>query len=438
VTSAVAAAGLGLLGCNPVSVTNDDETIHDLTWTYGWPCPRAVYSAAEQRIFLGGNSSKGLVQVGMIDLQAHSTQTIPLVQWVPDDHDTPGMLWEADQPPLLVAADHDRLAYGLQWVGDTPLDFGNLVESQLPWDAPPSYGQLIRRPGTSTVLVVFRGGTAGNGQYVKTSTDWGTTWGPQYEFWGGPDYGTHRISADGGTMWMAAAYNPDNTTNQVEVFQADLASGAIRDATGTHTSARNLWSLTGSLEKVILTRPFPTLSPPNFLRLFDVSPNGDLLLARWQTGDTTGSYRLLRRSSTGTYTEETLCDGGVPFGYTSSWYLGGMTFDTDANHILMCRESSGTWTLERWTCTAGVWSSSILLTRSASSGHKLARPIVPVGSEGLGLTLVLDVASYSATSYTSYLTDARLVRDLTSISGSTTTSTASTTSTTAAAAPASR
>jgi hypothetical protein len=106
-----------------------------------------------------------------------------------------------------------------------------------------------------------------------------------------------------------------------------------------------------------------------------------------------------------------------------------MTFDTDADHVLLCRESSGTWTLERWTCVQGVWLSKVLLTRTPASGHKLGRPIVPFGAEGLGYTLVLDIASYSPTTYTSYLTDARLVRDMAAATGSTITTSTTSTST---------
>jgi len=305
-----------------------------------------------------------------------------------------------------------RSFYAEQWLGDAPLSISALAPSTITWDGPPAYGQLVRRPGTSTVMVIFRSGPQ-SGQYAALSRDWGRTWEQPIRIWGGPDYGTHKITPDGATLWMAMASNPVDPSNEVRVFQVDLASGTIRNGFGTRTSVQNLWALTGPISVGECTRVVAPLVVPHALRLFDVSSDGDVVIARWDAGDPTVSYRLLRRKpSTRTYAEETLVDGGVEFGYSPARYTGGVTFDTDADHLLLCREDAGTWTYERWTRAAGGWATEVLVTRDVTSGRTLGRPIVPRGAEGLGLTLVLDIAHYSATRYTDYLADAMLVRDL--------------------------
>ncbi len=414
-----AAGGLGSLGltaCDP-TLARASERISDFIWTYGWPCPRAVYLPGTKSLHVGGTTSTGMVSVGTFDIAARTAAKVALVDHQADDHDTPAMLFELDQRPIIVVSDHGRAAYAEQWLGDAPLSVTALTPSQISWGGPPSYGQLVRRPGTSTLMSIFRGGPE-SGQYAALSRDWGLTWESPVRIWGGPDYATHKITPDGSTLWMATALNPTNPNNEVRVFQVDLASGVIRNAFGARTSLQNFWSLTGPIATGDCTRAVAPLVAPHALRLFDISTNGDVLIARWDTGDPTVSYRLLRRiASPGTYTEEVLVDGGVEFGYTTARYTGGMTFDTDANHVLLCREAAGTWTYERWTCTGASWVREVLVTRDPASGRKLGRPIVPRGAEGLGLTLVLDIAHYSATRYTDYLADAMLVRDLGAYSG---------------------
>ena len=400
---------LTLTGCDPTS-SSDNERLTDFIWTYAWPCPRAVYVASQKKIYVGGTTSTGMVSLATFDLTTKTASRVGLVDHQADDHDTPAMLFEPDQKPLIVVADHGRTAYAEQWKGAAPNDVSTLTPSQITWGGPPSYGNLVRKPGSSTVAAIFRGGVDA-GQYAAVSTDWGNTWGAPVRMWGGNDYGTHKISADGKTLWMATALNPTNPSNQVRVFQIDLASGVIKNAFGTRTSVQNLWALTGPITSAEQTYAVSGLVAPHALRLFDITNNGDVAIARWDDPDPAVSYRLLRRGAS-TYTEEVLCSGGVSFGYSSSHYVGGVTFDSDANHLVLSRESAGTWTYERWTCSAGTWSSDVLLTRTAASGHKLARPIVPRGAEGLGYTLVLDISKYSDTRYTDYLADARLVRDL--------------------------
>ena len=412
----LAAGALGatvLAGCDLTS-SADAERLEDFIWTYGWSDPRAVYVASQQRIYAGGTTSTGFVSLGIFDTAARTASKVGLVDHRADDHDTPAMLFEPDQPPLILVADHGRTAYAEQWLGAAPYDVSTLTPSQIPWPGPPAYGNLVRRPGTSTVMAIFRGGPA-TGQYAAVSPDWGVTWGAAVRLWGGSDYGTHKISADGTTLWMALVYNPTNAANQVRVFQVDLASGVIRNVFGTVTSAQNLWALTGPISSAESTYAVPGQVVPHALRLFDVSSDGDLVIARWDDPDLAVSYWLLRRGAA-TYVEEPICSGGVSFGYSASHYVGGVTFDGDANHLVLCRESSGTWTYERWNCAAGAWSSDVLLTRTPASGHTLARPIVPRGAEGLGLTLVLDISTYSDTRFTDYLADARLVRDLNAFS----------------------
>jgi hypothetical protein len=344
----------------------------------------------------------------MVDLAGHTVSRVPLVKHQADDHDTPGMLWEPDQPPLIMNGDHGRTAYLEQWTGPSPQTFGPFTATSVNTAGEtPSYPELIRRPGTSSVVAIWRGRSL-SGQYASQSTDWGTTWGAPVNLWGYLEYATHKISADGRTAWFAEARNPADTLNEIRVWKADLATGAISNAAGTKTSPQILWAPSGPVSSGLMDRPVLPLAAGSWLRLFDISSNGDILFARWNDGDATVSYRLLTRSGS-TWTESTLCDGGVPFGYITAHYVGGASFDGGADNILLCREAGGTWTLERWR-RGTTWSTDVLLTRT--DGRKLARPIVPRGSEGLGYVLVLDIHSYSATSYTSYLADARLVRDL--------------------------
>lgn len=406
----LALTGLGTLtlaACDP-SASYDSEVIPDLIWTYGWSSPRAVYDSTHKRIFVGGSTHDGWVTVGAIDVRGHRVMRRALVQHEPDDHNTPGMLWEPDLPPLILYGDHDRTPHLEQWTAPTPLAFGSFSRRTVSTNGDtPSYAELIRKPGTSTVLAVWRG-RATIGQFASLSNDWGVHWGPPVNIWQHFKYGTHKVSADGSTLWFALANHPRSAVNEIRVWKADLATGVITNATGTVAQPQNLWALAGPIDHAPLDRAVLPQAFGSRIRLFDISNNGDLLFARWRDGDRTVSYRLMRRTGS-TWVETTLCDGGVPFGYNAAHYVGGAVFDGGPDSIVLCREASGTWTLERWRHD-GAWHTNVILTRE--DGRKLARPIIPQGSEGLGYTLLLDIHSYSATSFTSFRTDARLVRDL--------------------------
>lgn len=116
-------------------------------------------------------------------------------------------------------------------------------------------------------------------------------------------------------------------------------------------------------------------------RLLAVGENSDdlpaCLYARFTTdgGGSDGVYYMGNYDTSSTpFDELSLGPAGIPIDSpVTSFYFGGACFNTDdKTKVYVCREASGTWTLEELTITSDLlsYSSSTL----ASSSNKLARP----------------------------------------------------------------
>jgi hypothetical protein len=394
-------------------VARHDE-VPDLIGSW-WTVPQAVEVGGT--VHLGGISSSGTTKVASVAGDG-SVETHDLVDLPTDDHNTPALLVEPDLAPLVAVAAHSKYPWVSLFRGEVPGDLSTLGgEHQVGWSGTfRSYAHLYRRPGTATIKVVTRGGAL-SGWYGAQSEDGGATWGPEVRAW--PfSYGTSRAGTgtDGRpAWWFASSQNPSSSSNAVHVWQVDQASGEIRDASGPVVSTQNWWAQDGPVRSVETSEAVPRVFAPERIRLLDVGPDGSLLVARWyDEDDGTVDYVVLDHDGDGTWTPSLTLNGGVPFGYEVSRYVGGARFDTGSGDVVLVREHSaagapGTWTLERWRDDGGAWSSDELYR--VDGGRKLARPLVPAGGEGGGTVLVQVLDAYSPTSYKHWTSRIIVLRD---------------------------
>jgi hypothetical protein len=396
--------------------TPTGRVIPDLVWSW-WTQPQCVYNERRQRIYKSGISRGGAAGVGWFDLRHNQIRTpVPLFLREVDDHNGPAILFEDGLAPLVASNDHGTTEPDYR-LGFAPHEIEAFAASQdLDWTANTTYGWLIRRPTTSTVLFACRGGSGGTGWYYRISTDWGATWGTETR-WFGYQYPVHRITGSGASTVMRIAMqnnNSDNSSNTIKAFQINTSTGAVSNSAGTGLSGNyNLWAQSTVISSSDL-ETVRTVSGTDRVRLLSVGPSGSVLAAEWTAEENEGVYWVYRHNGSGTFTAEQIVATGLPLGYYDSEggsnYYGGGVFGEDDSTLYLCLEDDGTWTLERWERSgAGVWASAgTLLTRT--DGRKLGRPQIPVGAEALGWVVVGDYHEYVDDNYDQYYADAVLVR----------------------------
>lgn len=391
------------------------DLVQDLISSW-WSTPQAVLN--DGSVYVGGISSTGMTRVAVIGADGQVVQH-DLVSLPVDDHNTPALLIEDDLPPVVAVAGHSTHPWLSVLRGTKPGDVSDLgPEQRVEWGGiNRSYAHLYRRPGTQTIKATTRGGPQ-SGWYTTTSQDAGATWGPETRAW--PfGYVTYREGNDAGLVrcwlsepcwWFATAGNPTSSGNDIRVWQVNQATGEVRDAQGKLAPV-NWWEQTAPISASHVSVAVPPMQSPNRIRLLDVGPDGSLLVARWQDGDDgTVTYEVLLHLRAGEWISLGQTDGGLPFGYETSRYVGGARFDTGPTDVVLVREHTrrgapGTWTLERWKD----WRYEEILR--VDDGRKLGRPIIPTGAEGTGLVLVQELDQYSMTGYKKWQSSIRLLRD---------------------------
>ncbi|QSE72204.1 hypothetical protein [Rhodococcus sp. PSBB049] len=387
-----------------------------------WCLPRTLEDATRGKFWQGGITRKGTQGITEFDTLAGIARWYPIAGYNngQDDHNVPAFLIEDDKPPLVAYSWHNRTATMTIRRGTVTGELSSLGPEEIltvTSGAYPitqtSYAQLLRKPGTDTVALMYRAQGTYGGWYTSISTDWGATWQPPYRLTS-LGYQHFTLSADGAVAHFVAADHPTNTaTLRTRRFDVTLATGLITNPATGATLKANFWDPATTTIAETIMHAVNDLTKPSATRLFDVSPDGTRILQmKFQTSAvgsgtpteaelSTGVY-VVNRWDGATWVEETICSAGRPFGYYFAFYTAGAVFGADGSTVFLGREVGGLWTVERWTRDgSGVWSQAAVLHR-APVGRSVGRPQIPVNTRSEANVTFGEYTTYAADSFENY------------------------------------
>ncbi len=252
------------------------------------------------------------------------------------------------------------------------------------------------------------------------------------------------ITRVGNTFWAFATSDPTPSGDPTAAVTTYFFKGTVADA-GTMRNAAG--ATIGSLWGAAPAPGVPlialgsggadlvyTASGNEGVRWYDMARGGDAIVAlRFDRRDfdvddagqpvqpgrnpeNGGTYAVLRRTGSATanvWAWETIVPSGKPFGAYKSVYVGGAVFERDdanANALIAVVESGGIWSVRRYVRSgaayaAGTWTEDAVLY-TAPAGHKLGRPRIPTGAEGLTagdrVFVVSEYTHYSILNFTDF------------------------------------
>jgi hypothetical protein len=382
-----------------------------------WCCPRNAYDSVRQRLYVSGTDRGGTQRIGYIDTRHGGAQTsvADRLSVLPDDHNVPAMLVQGDKPIVAAYSRHSADSVMRVRVGGTPHSIDTLgTEVEIAMNHPTSYAHVLRKPGSNELAIICRqqpvDATPAHWAIVR-STDYGATWGSQIELHR-KLYTHHRLSSDGLFAYFMLATHPGvgSANAEINYFRVDLTTGEMRNRAGT-VFTDNFWSTTTPTSTVLC--PTASLTTVRAItngsvtrdkvRGFDVEQNGAVAYGELDYEDPAAgvNYRVARWNGSA-YVNYDLVNSGVPFGYDVSHYVGGMCFGVDHNTVYLVRESSGTWTLERWAWTGSGYAHAATLITGT---EKLGRPQVPWNNPSSGIVMVGRYHRYTSGGYNDYMAD---------------------------------
>ncbi|WML63677.1 hypothetical protein [Rhodococcus sp. AH-ZY2] len=403
--------------------TGADGTITQGDVINSWWClPRTLEDTTRGKFWQGGITRKGTQGITEFDTLTGMAKWHPIAgrDGGQDDHNVPAFLIESDKPPLVAYSWHNRTETMAIRRGTVTGELSSLgpeeiltVTSEAYPITQTSYAQLLRRPGTDTVALMYRAQGTFAGWYTSISTDWGVTWQAPYRLTA-LGYQHFTLSADGTVAHFVAADHPTNTaTLRTRRFDVTLTTGAITNPVTGATLKPNFWDPATTTIAESIMHAVNDLTKPSATRLFDVSPDGTRILQmKFQTSAvgsgtpsesdlSTGVY-VVNRWDGAAWVEETLCSAGRPFGYYFAFYTAGAVFGVDGSTVFLGREIGGLWTVERWTRDgSGVWSQTDVLHR-APAGRSIGRPQIPVNTRSESRVTFGEYTTYATDSFENY------------------------------------
>ncbi|MHC3366576.1 hypothetical protein ACYAFX_03470 [Rhodococcus aetherivorans] len=401
----------------------DDNTISHGDAINSWWClPRTLEDATRGKFWQGGITRKGIQGITEFDTLTGTARwhSICGLDGGQDDHNVPAFLIEGDKPPLVAYSWHNRTATMAVRRGAVTGELSSLgpeeilaVTSEAYPITQTSYAQLLRKPGTDTVALMYRAQGTFGGWYTSISTDWGVTWQAPYRLTS-LGYQHFTLSADGTVAHFVAADHPTNTaTLRTRRFDVTLATGAITNPVTGAVLKQNFWDPATTTIAETIMHAVNDLTKPSATRLFDVSPDGTRILQmKFQTSAvgsgtpteadlSTGVY-VVNRWDGSAWVEEPICSSGRPFGYFFAFYTAGAVFGADGSSVILGREIGGLWTVERWVRDgAGVWSQAAVLHR-ALAGRSIGRPQIPTNTRSEAHVTFGEYTTYAADSFEDY------------------------------------
>jgi hypothetical protein len=326
-------------------------------------------------IYTGGVDAGGEI---VVESTSDDDDRFVLGDFEQDDHNGVTLLIEPDHGPLVFYQRHGLDSVLRYRRGTVPGDLTSLGSEQtLTTSAVCTYAQVWRKPGTDTIWVVTRAGVYNSNPVWQfwRSDDFGATWGPRTNLLGPEDYVYMASVQVGSTVRVAVAKHPQASSRDVWWCEVDLETGAIvrRDGTALgNLDGTNLPLTTADLPTVY------TAPSGHGLRLLANSDRADadggpaLGVATW-TSDADTVYRHVDYDG-GAWTATTVVAAGVVVGFTPSvHYNGGVAFPdrTLGGELLVSREASGTWYLERWEQRGTSW---VTVETYETSTDRLFRP----------------------------------------------------------------
>lgn len=355
--------GLGYSGVAPTFTISNRMS----SW---WAQPKAVKLGTT--LYVSGVTAAGASVVDTIDLVARTNSTSTLMTEEQDDHNAAALLVEADQVPLVFYARHNEDTLWRYRKGSTIGTIGG-TQSTINFGSGNgvTYAQAFRRPGTDDVFAFAR--VDSEQWHVIHSDDWFATAPDTDTLF---DFGTDQrgymlakpLASDPSILRIVAYGHPTlSTVHDIYYCTIDLDTGAVQNQAGS--TLANLLTGTGlPLEMGDLDKVVDIDTGTYNARLYDVTDTATLRIAYQQwTGDSDARYWVATYN--GSWSSTDLADAGEVFGQpATTHYNGGMTFDGD--DIILSREDSGTWTIERWSLS-GSWAGTVL---ASDSSDALVRP----------------------------------------------------------------
>lgn len=344
----------------------------------------------------------------------------------PDDHTTPGLALDREQPELLAFwTGHGRTSsVMLRRVDRASRTAGPVVE--LPMPGRTTYTQVVSY-GERVVLV-----TRASGYWVYTvSEDWGRSWDTPRRLFDNVTLSTRvyvvlkQHPTVPGRAQLAVYGHPTIATpyRYTDYAEVDLRTGVVASSfvasppdpgTGVIEATPE-----GHYGNLLDDESGPALLPGTLPHA--ISPSGDhrvrlldvgvmagrpaMAYAVWRGATGPARYKVKVLGVDGVWRNDAVdVPTGVPFGYSpATKYLGGMVLAGD-DSVVLSRERTGRWYLERHR-TDGTW------TRIGGGGRQpLARPYVPRGAPP-GTFVVQKLLRYA--SFTDYDSDLLLYRSRT-------------------------
>lgn len=418
----------------PVTYTPVPEPLRapDGIGFYRWSSPSISYNATTSELHVGMSARSREIKIATFNLATRAVETNRVLDEydTSDDHNIPAFLIEDGQEPLVACHLHDAGPTVRTRTGPLKGSVRSLnavVPITNASAANVSYSQIHKRTTTSFTngrLLMFRAASA---WWFSVSPDKGATW-PVASKMHSNIYQVSRPNSTGSTIYFVTTDPTEYQPCVLRFFKISANTGVATNAFGTAlTSSSNILTAPANVATalyantnmdVVLTSDAGTSH-----RLYDVSRTGSSIAISRLTGTsaTNSQYIVLRKqgsATTNTWAEETICDSGPVFGGGANSYFGGMSFDgPDALYLVRCVGT--TWTLERWTRTgvgfgAGTWSMERVLhtvtgtpglAGAGASGRWLARPMVPQGTEGMGIVACSELRSYSTANATDWVSD---------------------------------
>jgi hypothetical protein len=366
----------------------------------------------------GSIARKGTVRVHRVATDG-SVREARLGVLRPNDHTTPAIALHPDRPDMQVFwTGHGTTRHvSVRSLDRETMQLG--PERQLSFGGWATTYTQVATHGHRIYLL-----TRANGDWMYTvSEDWGATWDEPRLLFDNRSYGTrvyvqlraHPLTP--GRAQLATYGHPTISTpyRHADYAEIDLATGEVvssfvAEEPGPEPGVAAA-SPDGVYGNLLDGDVGPALAPGTLphaisasgsfrIRMLDVGTwdgRPAIAYAVWpgETGPARYKVKVLRESGEWT-TSHVDVPSGIPFGYEpATKYLGGMAFD-NAGGLVMSRESSGRWYLERHAADG---------TRKRLGGGgtaPLARPYVPRGTAA-GTFVVQKLNRYD--SYTRYDSD---------------------------------
>lgn len=294
-----------------------------------------------------------------------------------DDHNAPSVVARSGKDRWAFATRHNASAVVNKFKASSGINFtdeGNLTH---PGDV--TYSQIC---DYADKMIVLSRVSSNTWRFFRT-TNWGSSWSSSRQLLGfsghtGQLYMVTSPSASADTYHVAAYGHPTGSNfHQIVYGRINVNSGNVSDGISTlaNLDGTNLPIGVNDLDNIGCT------TGTEVVRMFDVGEAHGMpviLYAKWDdVNSVPAGYWMSYKDSSDVWHHVDLgILAGTPF-WSPSRYLAGMSIDKNGNNrLVLAREDSGTWYVEKYPIleSSGVLSLDTPTLIDSSTGNMLVRP----------------------------------------------------------------